>query len=144
MAFMRIKELLEGVKNGLEDMPDTPLKDVRTIALTGYENLLKAVTDLAIFPCALICAGVVEGDDDGATRTAEVAILLGDEFRLDAEDAAHGYDLIDDMLDYLTGDDPGQAFKICGAWLTDPAVEPLDIESSHCWWKIVMTAHYAC
>ena len=117
--------------------------EVRPVAVSGWETMLRVLPDLAAYPAAVAMAGGTTYADGGLTRTLDAHVRLGDEFRATAEDGARGYDLGDIALAAFSPED-GFALPELGPGLGFCEVrglQPVDLEGQHNWWLLSLIIH---
>lgn len=138
MEFPLTSEILYNVWKVLSD--SGIFRECRCAVMSGYSNLFELLPELTIFPACVICSGSVREVDLGASRETEVAVLVLDEFRTDAE-TLEGHDLVDRTLTKLTSSIPGQALTVGRVHYLLHSVTPIDLEESmHTAWNITFTA----
>lgn len=101
--YRSLSRIAEDVKVLLEDAG--LFEEVRIAAITSYETLYKLLPDLALLPAAVICVGGGELEDGNAVRSADIGIVMIDEFRASGEDKALGiWEVLDATVNLFAPD----------------------------------------
>ncbi len=115
-------------------------KEIRTVVISGYENLFELLPDLTMFPAAVVACGGGEFPHNAAARELEIAVIVIDEFQVTSEQAASGYKLLDQVTGGLTGSRPGTALKLENHHFLMQSFMPLELDSTHTAFKFELKA----
>lgn len=98
MGYYGLKTLANDLKDLLKSV--SLVQDIRVVAATDYENLVRVCVDIAKMPAVAVCMGEVSYDSNGSKRQLKPALLVLDRFKASQpEESESIWDLVDEIAD---------------------------------------------
>lgn len=136
MGYVSLESIMDEVRGLLEESGLFEL--VGKAAITGVENLAKAIPALAVTPCAIVNCPP-QAFPNAAWRELALEIIIIDEFLAhDIEEKAESAcRLLDGVVNLLSAEHPGQRLMLaCGAVVLLEDIMAISVGSGHTAWLV--------
>lgn len=142
MEYVKVDDIMTELKGKL--VGSGLFRTVTKAAITGAENLFRAIPELSAFPAAIVNCPPQTFPTPGAWRELAVEIIIVDEFLADDMErkASSAVALLDGVVTMLTAATPGQSLRLAvGANLTLEDIMAVAVDSMHTAWLAECKVH---